>query len=796
MPGLLGDGAREGGCGPHAPLERGAHVLELRRGEPAADPARVHQLAILPGAEVQRSEPGARALGPREAHDHEVVNPVRADLEPVGRAAGAIRRVRLLGDDALEPEPHHLLVQRLAVGPEVLEVFDWTHARYDPLEQRGPLLERQRPEVEALEREQVEYVQHRRRLDGGASHFERPRDLGAVLQSLEHGPPRLVRHHQLAIEDEPFVRERDEGARNLGERPRDVVAVARDEPRPASPPLSPSADTVPVELQLEQPPRLRERSLARLREHRLGFLERHGAARRLEALELLDHRRRPVLASLQLVDGQAGEHGFGRQRPVFRDVAVLLLDEQPLLLALLELHQGPLTVELVATQLEEELPFLHALVWILERHPAPAVPDNDRPRAVIAFGDEPLEVPVLERVVFHVDRQALVGRVGGGPLGNRPGREHAADFEAQVPVEPARGVHMDHEETAGGGLRGGRRLGGPGLGRTVQGPLGAIRSERIGAGLPFYGHKSAILSPDSYERTPNMSAHPIGSATLSFGLVSVPIKLFSTGESSAAISFNWLHKKDGARLKQQYVCSKDGDKVEKDDMVKGYEFTKGQYVIFKPEDLKALEEKSTNTIEVTEFVPADQVDRKDVEKSYFLGPDKGGDRAYRLLAEALKQTERVAVGQYAARGKQYLISVRPEANGLLMEQLRYANETRSIADVPVPKVEVKKPELQLAVQLVEQASSDTFKPENYEDNVRKRVLEQIQRKVEGKEITEEPAEAPKTQIIDLMEALKASLKGKGAAGGERKPAKRVEKKGAAKPAALPAAKRKVGGARA
>src|SRR5437868_2193529 len=288
-----------------------------------------------------------------------------------------------------------------------------------------------------------------------------------------------------------------------------------------------------------------------------------------------------------------------------------------------------------------------------------------------------------------------------------------------------------------------------------------------------------------------MSAHPLGSATLSFGLVSVPIKLFSTGESSAAISFNWLHKKDGARLKQQYVCSKDGDKVEKDEMVKGYEFTKGQYVIFKPEELKALEEKSTNTVEITEFVPADQVDRKVVEKSYFLGPDKGGDRAYRLLAEALKQTGRVAVGQYAARGKQYLIAVRPEANGLVMEQLRYANEIRSMAEVPIPKIEVKKPELQLAVQLVEQAASEAFKPENYEDNVRKRVLEQIQRKVEGKEITEEPAEAPKTQIIDLMEALKASLKAKGTAG-ERKPAKRVEGKA---PKAAPAAKRKVGGAR-
>jgi DNA end-binding protein Ku len=276
-----------------------------------------------------------------------------------------------------------------------------------------------------------------------------------------------------------------------------------------------------------------------------------------------------------------------------------------------------------------------------------------------------------------------------------------------------------------------------------------------------------------------MSAHPIGSATLSFGLVSVPVKMFSTGESAASVSFNWLHKKDGARLKQQYVCSKDGEKVEKDEMVKGYEVSKGQYVIFTTEELKALEEKGTGAIDIAEFVPASGVDRVFVEKSYFLGPDKGGERAYRLFSEALKQTGRVAVGQYAARGKQYLVSVRPEENGLVMEQLHYGDEVRTIADVPIPKVEVKKPELQLAVQLLDQTSSDSFHPEKYEDNARKRILAQIQRKVEGQEITEEPTEAPKTQIIDLMEALKASLKGKGA-GDERKPAKRVEGKEGAK----------------
>jgi len=272
-----------------------------------------------------------------------------------------------------------------------------------------------------------------------------------------------------------------------------------------------------------------------------------------------------------------------------------------------------------------------------------------------------------------------------------------------------------------------------------------------------------------------MSAHSIGSATVSFGLVSVPVKMFSAGESSANISFNWLHKKDGSRLKQQYVCSKDGEKVEKEDMIKGYEFTKGQYVLFTTEELKKLEEpRGTGAIEIVEFLPADQVDRIYVDKTYFLGPDKGGERAYKLLADALKKTGRIAIGQWAARGKQYLILVRPLENGIAMEQLRYPEELRSIADVPIPKTEVKKSELDMAIKFIDQGTSEEFKPQAYKDNVRKRILEQIQQKVEGKEITEEPTEAPKTQILDLMEALKASLKGgKGAA--ESKPAKAKRK---------------------
>jgi DNA end-binding protein Ku len=294
-----------------------------------------------------------------------------------------------------------------------------------------------------------------------------------------------------------------------------------------------------------------------------------------------------------------------------------------------------------------------------------------------------------------------------------------------------------------------------------------------------------------------MAAHSIGSATISFGLVSVPIKMFSAGESSAAISFNWLHKKDGARLKQQYICSKDGEKVENDDRVKGYEFSKGQYVVFSVDELKKLQmdDKSSNSMNITEFVDAATVDRMYMDRAYFLGPDKGGQRAFGLLGEALKKTGKVAIGQWAARGKQYLIMIRPLASGLVMEQLRYADEVRSIKDVPIEKMDLKKSEIDLAVQLIQQLAGREFQPEKYEDEVKKRILEQIERKVQGKEITEEPTEAPKTQIIDLMEALKASLaKGKGPAGAERKPAKRAERDAAEKAAKARPVKRKAASA--
>jgi DNA end-binding protein Ku len=272
-----------------------------------------------------------------------------------------------------------------------------------------------------------------------------------------------------------------------------------------------------------------------------------------------------------------------------------------------------------------------------------------------------------------------------------------------------------------------------------------------------------------------MPPRSIANATISFGLVSVPVSLYSASESSATVSFNMLHKSCGTRLKQQYICPQDGGVVERDEITKGYEFAKGQYVTFTPEEIKALDEKATNSIDITEFVPLDSVDRMYLDKVYYLGPDKGGDRAYRLLGEALKATGRAAVGQYSARGKQHLVLLRPLDGVLVMEQLHYAAELGPVSEVPHPDTPVKDLELALARQLIEQSSTDEFRPENYRDTVRERVLQAIQQKVEGQEITADAA-PPETKIIDLMDALKASLAKKGSSADEMKPAKRAPAK--------------------
>jgi DNA end-binding protein Ku len=268
-----------------------------------------------------------------------------------------------------------------------------------------------------------------------------------------------------------------------------------------------------------------------------------------------------------------------------------------------------------------------------------------------------------------------------------------------------------------------------------------------------------------------MSARAIASVTISFGLVSIPTKIYSSGESSTGVRFNMLHGKCGTRLKQKYYCPKDNEEVARKDMTKGYEFSKDQYVLFNDEELKTIQEKATQSIDITEFIPTPTVDPIYFEKAYYLGPDKGGDRAFKLLSKALVKSGRSALAKYAARGKMYLVLVRPFQDGLVMQQLRYADEIRSIDEVPLGDATVKPAELDLAMQIIEQGVSDKFKPEEYRDEVRERTLGLIEQKIQGKEITEAPAEEPKAQVIDLMEALKASLARK--TDSERKPAKRA-----------------------
>jgi DNA end-binding protein Ku len=251
----------------------------------------------------------------------------------------------------------------------------------------------------------------------------------------------------------------------------------------------------------------------------------------------------------------------------------------------------------------------------------------------------------------------------------------------------------------------------------------------------------------------------IASAQIAFGLVSIPVKLFSAAESSEKISFNMLHKECGSRIQQQLFCPKDERTIDRTETVKGYEFARGQYVLFSEDELKMLEEKSTQTIDITEFLPATEIDPIYFSKAYYLGPDKGGDRAYTLLSKALQETGRWALAKYAARGKQYLTVLRPLGKGIILQQLYYPNEIRSMDELDLGEAIVKDNELKMAIQLAEMGATEEFHPENYRDEQTEKTREMIQRKIDGEEITSLDTQEPRAQVIDLMEALRASLGG-------------------------------------
>ena len=255
-----------------------------------------------------------------------------------------------------------------------------------------------------------------------------------------------------------------------------------------------------------------------------------------------------------------------------------------------------------------------------------------------------------------------------------------------------------------------------------------------------------------------MAARSIASLTLGFGLVSIPVKLYSATESSAGVSFNLLHT-CGSRVKQQYICLKENIVVERADMVKGYEFEKDRYVMFKPEELKALENAARHTIDIVSFIPLAAVDPIYYDKAYYLAPDKRGGKPYWLLMEATRQSGRCALATWAWKGRQYAVQVRPSDEGLVLQQLLYASEVRSAAELGIEHVDVQKSELQLALQLIEQISADTYDPAQFKDEEKERVLSAIDQKIAGHKIVqvEQPEEAGGAEVIDLMAALRQSL---------------------------------------
>jgi DNA end-binding protein Ku len=293
-----------------------------------------------------------------------------------------------------------------------------------------------------------------------------------------------------------------------------------------------------------------------------------------------------------------------------------------------------------------------------------------------------------------------------------------------------------------------------------------------------------------------MAARSLASLNISFGLVSIPVKMYSATQARAGgVSFNMIHANCGSRVRQQYFCIKEDIAVSRDELVKGYEFAKDQYVTFTPEELKEMEEKGTGTVDITEFVPEEKIDPIYYDKAYYLAPDKGGQKPYALLAEAMKRTGRSAVARWAARGKQYIVQIRAMDNGaLVLQQLLYADEVRPVSEIEIPESEPKEQELKLAEQLIGQISSDEFDPSQYKDDVKERIEKAVAEKVEGHEISISPEPEHKgAQVIDLMAALRESLgkapAKKAAPASEQKEEKKAEPK-ARKPAKRAAAEPK------
>jgi DNA end-binding protein Ku len=249
----------------------------------------------------------------------------------------------------------------------------------------------------------------------------------------------------------------------------------------------------------------------------------------------------------------------------------------------------------------------------------------------------------------------------------------------------------------------------------------------------------------------------IWSGAISFGLVSIPIKLFSAVKPKE-VRFHLVHDEDGARIREKRVCSVEDKEVPYEHVAKGYEVSRGRYVVISREELAALDPEATRTIEIEDFVDLDEIDPIYYEHSYYLAPDRGGDKAYQLLLAALKKMNKVAIARMVLRTKQYLCALRPTGAALSLSTMLWADEVVPAADLaglPPASARVRADELSMAQQLIESRATE-FRAEKYRDDYRERVLALLKQKAEGREIvTPGPARAAK--VIDLMDALKASL---------------------------------------
>ena len=269
-----------------------------------------------------------------------------------------------------------------------------------------------------------------------------------------------------------------------------------------------------------------------------------------------------------------------------------------------------------------------------------------------------------------------------------------------------------------------------------------------------------------------MPPRSIGSGAISFGLVSIPVKLYLAA-SSEAPSFNLLHVRCGNRIRQQRFCPACNTVVEREDLIRGYEVSKDQYIQVTDEELKALEGEASEEIEIAEFVPLAKVDPIYFERSYYLGPDRGGEKAYRLLADTMAQVGKVALAKFVLRGKENLVIVRSARNGLVLHTMYFADEVRSFDEIAKGEsAKISEAESQLAVRLIEELSTDAFEPDKYEDEYSQRVLDLVDKKAEGQKITLAKPQARRGQVIDLMAALKERLGKK--APKQKKPAVRAK----------------------